>query len=75
MYKCLSCGYEVSEDDAEVVPGTKNPVRRRHKTWEGCQAAMSSPTVPARQALAGGRRVRPHPTLGQLDKRADHGHW
>jgi hypothetical protein len=75
MYQCLTCNHQVSEEDSEVVPATKNPVRRRHKTWEGCQAAMSQPTAAAKVLSPRGRTTKPHPTLGQMDKQADHGHW
>lgn len=66
-HKCLSCDcFIANPDDEEIVPGTHDPVRYRHTTYEGCSKALATPPRgPVNQ------RHRKHATLEQIERRPD----
>lgn len=71
-HTCLSCGCAIAKgEEQEQVPGNSNPVRYRHKTWEGCQKALTA--MPAREFQQYESRrdttgvVFPAPTLAEQE--------
>jgi hypothetical protein len=68
-HTCLSCGHKTArQEDEEPVPGTKSPVRYRHRTWELCQEAMSRPKPVVRQHKPRGRTRPALPTLEMTER-------
>jgi hypothetical protein len=67
IHQCLSCSCQIDNpDDEELVLGLNDPVRYRHKTYEGCQAALAKPPrTPVR------RKARARATLDQIESRPD----
>jgi len=66
-HECLSCGCRIGDpEDEELVPGTHDPVRYRHKDYTGCSEALNTkPTTPVRAT------VRKRATLEQIEDRPD----